>query len=64
MFRNCLEEIIIIISMLGSCQNLFLRGFSDDKKEHSDRIKFDYCHESGDFLTFLTIYRNWEDMKN
>jgi hypothetical protein len=60
MFRNCLNEIVIIISMLNSSQNLFLRGFNDMKKELADNKKFNFCHESGDFLTFLKIYKEWE----
>lgn len=56
---GCSNEVISIISMLGVSQRLFLRGYEESEKNKSDTLKFKFCHESGDLLTFLRIFEEF-----
>ena len=60
--RNCAQEVIEIIAMIGASRRLYSRGFEDETMEAADRKKFDFCHEKGDLLTLLKIYKSFKEV--
>ena len=60
--RDCVKEVIEIIAMIGINQRLYKRGYDDDTREAADKKKLGFCHEKGDLLTLLKIYRFWTRM--
>jgi len=60
--RKCVQEVIEIIAMIGVNPRLYKRGSDDDTMEAADKKKLGFCHEKGDLLTLLKIYRFWIEM--
>ena len=60
---KCEKEACKIISLMAYSGNLFQRGNNYDRYEMSDRQKFDFCHPTGDLLTFLNIFQAYESLK-
>ena len=44
-------------------QQVFFRAGSDEQKKMSDIMKLQFCHPGGDLLTLLTVYREWDKVK-
>ena len=61
--QNCLDEVCKIIAVMTYSGNLFYRGKLFQDWEYSDRRKFDFCHPTGDLMTFLQIFETWESLK-
>lgn len=59
-FKNCSNEIISILSLLNCSEKLWIFADNNDKKEKVAMNKFEFCHESGDFMTFKAIMDNFE----
>lgn len=59
-FKNCSNEIISILSLLNCSEKLWIFAKNDEKKEKVAINKFEFCHESGDFMTFKTIMKEFE----
>ena len=69
-------EVAIIVSMLEACDgkiNSIFTKFSFDKRSNSNKeeqhkkylkTKKKFSHKYGDFMTFLNIYKAYEDFKN
>ncbi|XP_069956441.1 uncharacterized protein [Cherax quadricarinatus] len=49
----------IIIAAASGTSSLFYRAGTNEEKEKADRHKIRFCHEGGDQLTLLTVFREW-----
>jgi len=58
--RNCEIEAAKIVAIMLNSMNLFYRGGDDSSKNLADNHKFRFADETGDLLTFLNIYQEWE----
>lgn len=54
-----IEDIIIIISMLGESSSLFYRP--KDKRDEADKKKQSFTDSNGDHLTLLNVWNQWKD---
>ncbi|KAF2075347.1 hypothetical protein CYY_003323 [Polysphondylium violaceum] len=57
---NCLEEVLIIISML-SVESIFF--IPKDKKQEVESIKKIFFSPEGDHITFLNVFREYQRVK-
>ncbi|CCA73893.1 probable PRP2-RNA-dependent ATPase of DEAH box family [Serendipita indica DSM 11827] len=55
--RNCTEEVLSIIAMLGESGSLFYRP--KDKKMHADKAKQNFYRSGGDMFMLLNIWEQW-----
>lgn len=62
--RGCEIDVCKIISVMSFAGDLFHRGRDSEQWEYSDRRKFDFCHPTGDLMTYLNIFRIWESMRS
>ncbi|XP_033747970.1 ATP-dependent RNA helicase DEAH12, chloroplastic-like [Pecten maximus] len=49
----------IVISAACSGGPVFFRAGTTDEKEQADRKKMKFCHENGDLMTMLNVFREW-----
>lgn len=56
---DVLQDIIVVISMLGESSNLFYRP--KDKKEDADKKRASFNDAMGDHLMFLNIWHQWKN---
>ncbi|XP_063884046.1 uncharacterized protein LOC135113046 [Scylla paramamosain] len=49
----------IVVAATSGCGPVFYRGGSTIEKETADRKKVPFCHEGGDQLTALNVFREW-----
>ncbi|XP_071093269.1 uncharacterized protein [Haliotis cracherodii] len=49
--------VLAVVSNVGS--SIFFRGGSDENKKKADKLKIQFCHNGGDSLTLLNVYREW-----
>ncbi|XP_069188354.1 uncharacterized protein [Procambarus clarkii] len=49
----------VIIAAASGTSSLFYRAGSNEEKEKADRHKIRFCHEGGDQLTLLSVFREW-----
>ncbi|XP_053404497.1 uncharacterized protein LOC123554059 [Mercenaria mercenaria] len=52
-------EAVVVASSCNQTGMFFRVGTQDEKKQ-SDKNKTKFCHENGDLLTMLTVYREWD----
>lgn len=55
---HCARDVIVVVSMLGESSALFLRP--RDRRIHADRAREAFIQPSGDMLTLLEIFNQWE----
>lgn len=61
--RKCEQQVCKIIALMTFSGNLFMRGSNFNDWESSDRLKYDFCHPTGDLMTFLQVFEKWESQK-
>ncbi|XP_045107078.1 ATP-dependent RNA helicase DEAH12, chloroplastic-like isoform X2 [Portunus trituberculatus] len=49
----------IVVAATTGCGPVFYRGGSAREKEMADKRKVPFCHEGGDQLTALNVFREW-----
>ncbi|KAK6192741.1 hypothetical protein SNE40_004163 [Patella caerulea] len=58
--NGILFDAIVFAVLFGSCENsIFYRSGSDEDKTNADQLKLRFCHDKGDGLTFMEIYKEW-----
>ncbi|XP_050410846.2 uncharacterized protein LOC126825303 [Patella vulgata] len=58
--KGILFDAIVFAVLFGSCDNsIFYRSGSDDEKTKADQLKLRFCHDKGDGVTFMEIYKEW-----
>ncbi|XP_046557387.1 LOW QUALITY PROTEIN: ATP-dependent RNA helicase DEAH12, chloroplastic-like [Haliotis rubra] len=50
--------VLAVVSNVGSF--IFFRGGADNDKKKADKLKIQFCHNGGDSLTLLNVYREWD----
>ena len=56
---KCTEEVLTITAMLSVNNSVFYRP--KDKIIHADAARANFFNGSGDHLTLLNVYRQWEE---
>ena len=51
-------ETMVIAACCGA-SNIFYRSGTEDDKKKSDVLKTQFCHQGGDLLTMLNVFRVW-----
>ncbi|KAK1425017.1 hypothetical protein QVD17_20359 [Tagetes erecta] len=65
---NCSEEglgkegLVLVAGLANSSISMFYRGVNEEEKQNSDCLKLRFCHTGGDIFTFLSVYKEWEDV--
>ncbi|CDP01520.1 unnamed protein product [Coffea canephora] len=60
-FRNRLgREGIVLAAVMANSSSIFCRVGSEESKLKSDRLKVQFCHQSGDLFTLLAVYKDWD----
>jgi ATP-dependent RNA helicase DHX8/PRP22 len=55
MKNGVFKEVLIIVSMLSVSNSVFWRGNASTEQEALEK-KFSFCHERGDFFTYLNVF--------
>ena len=56
-------EAAVAVAISSLAGNVFFRGGTDEMKSESDKKKVQFCHPSGDQLTYLSVYYKWAQQK-
>ncbi|XP_027178653.1 ATP-dependent RNA helicase DEAH11, chloroplastic-like isoform X1 [Coffea eugenioides] len=60
-FHNRLgREGIVLAAVMANSSSIFCRVGSEESKLKSDRLKVQFCHQSGDLFTLLAVYKDWD----
>lgn len=51
----------IILTASSGTSGVFYRSGTDSEKNRADQHKVRFCHEGGDFMTMLNVFREWHD---
>lgn len=57
------REGLILAAVMANASSIFCRVGSDEDKSKSDCHKVQFCHRDGDLFTLLSVYKNWEDVR-
>ncbi|XP_063404918.1 uncharacterized protein LOC134688289 [Mytilus trossulus] len=49
----------IVLSACCGTSSMFYRSGSESQKNEADKRKVRFCHEGGDFMTMLEVFREW-----
>ncbi|XP_041361279.1 ATP-dependent RNA helicase DEAH11, chloroplastic-like [Gigantopelta aegis] len=58
--HNTLYEAIILSAVSSAGSSIFYRGGSQNDKRKADLLKLKFCHNGGDSLTLLNVFREWD----
>ncbi|CAC5404664.1 DHX8 [Mytilus coruscus] len=53
----------IVLSACCGTSSMFYRSGSESQKNEADKRKVRFCHEGGDFMTMLTVFREWHNQQ-
>ncbi|XP_022080113.1 ATP-dependent RNA helicase DEAH12, chloroplastic-like [Acanthaster planci] len=59
--RGLVTEAVVLAALISAPGSIFYRGGSDKDKDTADQLKLKFCHKSGDIITMLTAYSQWND---
>ncbi|XP_063398977.1 uncharacterized protein LOC134683600 [Mytilus trossulus] len=54
-------EALILSAGCAAGGSIFYRSGSNEEKNKADKLKVRFCHEGGDLMTMLNVYREWHD---
>ncbi|PKI72668.1 hypothetical protein CRG98_006919 [Punica granatum] len=62
---SCLDhnlgiEGVVLAAVMANSSSIFCRVGSDVERLKADSLKVQFCHQSGDLFTLLSVYKNWE----
>ncbi|XP_067685396.1 uncharacterized protein [Haliotis asinina] len=57
--EDVLFDAVVLAAVSNVGSSIFFRGGSDDNKKKADKLKIQFCHNGGDSLTLLNVYREW-----
>ncbi|XP_046356009.2 ATP-dependent RNA helicase DEAH12, chloroplastic-like [Haliotis rufescens] len=57
--EDVLFDAVVLAAVSNVGSSIFFRGGSDDNKKKADKLKIQFCHNGGDSLTLLNVYRKW-----
>ena len=60
---GCRKEAVALGAMMASAGAVFLRIGTPEEKKLADEAKLKLCHENGDLLSLLEVYKEWELLK-
>ncbi|XP_013383426.1 ATP-dependent RNA helicase DEAH12, chloroplastic-like [Lingula anatina] len=52
-------EALVLAAVTSTSSNIFFRKGTEDEKEMADKLKTTFCHQGGDSVTFVNVYREW-----
>ncbi|CAC5386483.1 DHX8 [Mytilus coruscus] len=59
------EGIIIEAIILSACcsagGSIFYRSGTEEEKSRADKLKIRFCHEGGDLMTMMNVFREWHE---
>ncbi|CAN1261732.1 ATP-dependent RNA helicase DEAH11, chloroplastic [Linum perenne] len=58
--RNLVQLDAIRLTVMTNTSSIFCRVGSKDDKIKADCLKVQFCHQSGDLLTLLSVFKEWE----
>ncbi|XP_042507460.1 ATP-dependent RNA helicase DEAH11, chloroplastic-like isoform X2 [Macadamia integrifolia] len=62
------KEGLVLAAVMANASSIFCRVGTDEEKLKADCLKVQFCHQDGDLLTLLSVYKEWEgvpqDKKN
>ncbi|XP_071134146.1 uncharacterized protein [Mytilus edulis] len=53
----------IVLSACCGTSSMFYRSGSESQKNEADKRKVRFCHEGGDFMTMLAVFREWHSQQ-
>jgi len=56
----CVDEMLTAVSMLSTDNSIFVQPYTEEKKNARNRAMRNFNSPEGDFLTLVSIYREWE----
>ena len=56
------EDALILASLCSMAGNVFFRMGNDEDLSKADQKKINFCHEFGDFLTLVTVFKEWSQV--
>ncbi|XP_043712834.1 ATP-dependent RNA helicase DEAH12, chloroplastic-like [Telopea speciosissima] len=56
------KEGLVLAAVMPNGSSIFCRVGTDEEKLKADRLKVQFCHQDGDLLTLLSVYKEWEDV--
>ncbi|KAJ6959411.1 hypothetical protein D5086_030290 [Populus alba] len=57
------KEGVVLAAAMANASNIFCRVGTYDEKLKSDCLKVRFCHHDGDLFTLLSVYREWESIR-
>ncbi|KAJ4967587.1 hypothetical protein NE237_019436 [Protea cynaroides] len=62
-FRHGLrKEGLVLAAVMANASAIFCRVGTNENKLKADCLKIQFCHQDGDLLTLLSVYKEWEDV--
>ncbi|XP_046557433.1 LOW QUALITY PROTEIN: ATP-dependent RNA helicase DEAH12, chloroplastic-like [Haliotis rubra] len=58
-FEDVLFDAVVLAAVSNVGSSIFFRGGADNDKKKADKLKIQFCHNGGDSLTLLNVYREW-----
>lgn len=52
-------EAMILSACCAAGESIFYRSGTIEEKSNADKLKVRFCHEGGDLMTMLNVYREW-----
>ena len=56
-------EALISVALSSLAGQVFYRGGTDEMKDESDKKKLTFCHQMGDQITSLSVYKCWQEQE-
>ncbi|KAJ4963552.1 hypothetical protein NE237_023491 [Protea cynaroides] len=56
------KEGLVLAAVMANASSIFCRVGTNEEKLKADCLKVQFCHQDGDLLTLLSVYKEWEDV--
>ena len=56
------EDGVIFAACCAMGGKIFYRAGTSKEKQEADKKKIQFCHETGDHMTFLNVFRKWQSL--
>ncbi|XP_035685761.1 ATP-dependent RNA helicase DEAH11, chloroplastic-like [Branchiostoma floridae] len=57
--QGCGKEALLVAALASAAGSVYFRAGTEEEKATADRQKMKFCHEGGDLLSMLDVYRDW-----
>lgn len=59
---GCLQEALAVAALLSVSANIFYRGITEKDQTYSDKMKLQFCSETGDIITYMKVFAEWSSL--